>query len=457
MMAYLRNKQEAQGIRENLSDAAVQSRESQRQALIAQNQLAQATAESQQNLVQPTAQLAAQDIAVKQLQAQKASAEVWDKNAVDMYKEYNPTLYKEDGVTPDNEGMAEAGRSYLRARDALTYAQQGMAATPSKELDPDTNQPIVVMRNANGEDVTPREDNPAYTHYRDLRQKAIELLFSPAKPHTSRGAGTGADPTDVPDAEPAPMVTGTATPDNIVTPLTQTPHPSIGVPVYQSGMGRAVGAVPGTTLPETLATVRQFPEYESWAAKQEAMNNFVDAANAINEPITTADKTIAGPIMNQKDFALIQAVKQLATPTVSAASGRTLPDLQSHALEENMPALELLGDWKQVLSRQGTLSEGTRKRLIELGKTYVASKERSALPRINWATENTKRPAADIFGTTSPEAALHTGKSILNRLNAVSEGAAAGATGLPADAAGPVKNIGGMNVYLGKDGKFHKL
>jgi hypothetical protein len=403
-MAHLKNRAEAQKISEDISPSAIQAREAQRQSSIAGSNLVQAQAAATQGLIP-----AQSDIAAEKLK--KENAEIWDKNAIDIFKEYNPTIYKADGVTPDTQGMAEAGRNYLRAKDALAYASQGLASQPSKELDPDTNQPIIVQRNSIGEDVTPREDNPAYTHYRDLRQKGIEMLFTPTKPHSTRGQGpTGAVSSAV---EPAPAP-ATISPDLIGPAIV--PHPSIGQPIYQSGTGRPAGAIPGTTLPETISAVQKFPEYESWTAKQESMNNFVDAANAIRQPIPPQDKTLAGPIMNQKDFALIQAVKQLATPTVSAASGRTMPDLQSKALEDTMPSLELLTDWKQVLSKQGTLSEGTRKRLIELGTQYVKSKERSALPRIQWAVENTKRNPGEIFGSTSPEAMLHSGKSVADRL-----------------------------------------
>ena len=387
MKTFLENRAEGQRLREETSPQAIQQRQAAREAATSQSNLVTAQAGGLESQVPAQTALAASTTA-------KAQSEVWDKQAIDLYKEYNPTLYKEDGTTPDAEGMAEAGRHYLRAKDALAYAGQGLASQPSKEVDPATGQAIVVQRNANGEDVTPREDNPAYTHYRDLRQSAIETLFAPTKAHPSRGEGTGATPAGTPaDSSPAPAPAAEGSP--LVSSITK--PPSAGIPIYQSGQGRATGPVPGTLPTETRDEVRKEPQYEFWSQKLGSMRDFAKAAQAIYTPST--DKTIGPVPMNEKDFALMNSLRQLATPVTSGgAGGRGTPDLQGAQIEKSLPLLEKLSDWKQVVAQTGTLTEGTRRRLIKLGNDYIRSKEDTVRPVLQWATENSGLPHEKLLG-----------------------------------------------------------
>jgi hypothetical protein len=408
-MAHLRDRAEAQRLQESTNPQSVAARQAALESQTANANLVTAQAGAQQ------AQIPAKSALVT-AQNQKAQSEVWNKRATDAYLEYNPTLYKEDGSTPDVGGMAEAGRHYLRAQDALTYAGQGMASTPSKETDPTTNQPIVVQRNSMGEDVTPREDNPAYTHYRDLRQKAIETLFAPTKPHASRDTGTEVPISDEP---PSGMITapgGAPAPTaDLVSPVTPTapPYPSVGAPapVYQSGQGRPVGPIPGTTEPETRAELAKMPAYEQWAQKVGSINSFQSAAQ--KSMADSSDTTLGVPVRNQSDIALINAVKQLASPVVSASTGgRASPDLQAKALEENMPSWERAQDWKQTLLHQGILTDGTRRRLIDMGNQYIRDKETTVKPSLQWAAKNAGSTPEKLWGDTSFEARLLRGESL---------------------------------------------
>jgi hypothetical protein len=153
------------------------------------------------------------------------------------------------------------------------------------------------------------------------------------------------------------------------------------------------------------------PAYEQWAQKVGSINSFQSAAQ--KSMANSSDTTLGVPVRNQSDIALINAVKQLASPVVSASTGgRASPDLQAKALEENMPSWERAQDWKQTLLHQGILTDGTRRRLIDMGNQYIRDKETTVKPSLQWAAKNAGSTPEKLWGDTSFEARLLRGESL---------------------------------------------
>jgi hypothetical protein len=392
-----KKKAELTGLDEFTSPDALAARKATLQAQAAQAQLAQATASANTGLVQPTADLQAANI-------QKQKEEVLSKNAIDAWTQWNLPIYNEDG-TPNYDAMKQAGMKYVRANSMLSYANQGLTGQRVETKDPKTGQPKYIILNSMGQDVSP--DTADHKHYSDMRREAWNLFMSePDIPEAPKPAANGAS------APAAPAAPAASKP--LITPNAASSSAS-AAPVIQPWQGISAGPVPGTTVPEVMATAGQDPTYTGWKEKVNAIGKFHDAATQIDAPINSEyERAKLGPInlpvMRTRDLALVSAMRQLATPTVSS-SVRGAPEFQMKEFEEELPKVEALLNAPGKIAGTSELTPELRTRLIRLGNTYVKNLETHALPPIQRAEEVSGFPASHIWGSTSPEHLLRSGVS----------------------------------------------
>lgn len=367
MMAFLRNRAEGQQLRESVGPEAVAQRQSAREAATAQNSLASQVAAAAAGNVESQAQLVS-------AQTAKAQADLLDKQAIDSYKALNPTIYKSDGVTPDYDAMADAGRQYVRAQGMLQYAAQGLAGTPSQEKNPKTGAPVTVVRNALGEDVTPVAGNKAYEHYSELRRQAMEVMFNPAKPHKSfnpdGAATTGSNLT--PNESPDMTLVSPAVPAQAAAAPSVTPE-------YIPGQGRPTG--PSNTVWDEGKITEELgksPIYSNWANTRTQIPNFVSAANAINAIPASQQQTTN---MNPLDIALAESLIKMYDPQ------GVIREFKWDKFQDNQPLLEKLKAAQQTLLHNGQFSPNVRQDLINLGKETLRSKEAGVKPQIALAVQ----------------------------------------------------------------------
>jgi hypothetical protein len=200
----------------------------------------------------------------------------------------------------------------------------------------------------------------------------------------------------------------------MIAPALPQPQPLV-TPQETAPVAQFPGAFPaGPKEPSKyVEAVAKQPGYTDWAEKIVPMQNFATAAKRIQEgPTTAAEK---GPLglanMRQKDLALIQSLRQLSVQT-QAATGRALPEMQTKAIEDQMSLFEKLGDWKQTVTGTGTLSPGTRERMIKFGNDLIRARELTVLPALQWAVQDSGLDADQIWGPNSFQKKLLEGGSM---------------------------------------------
>lgn len=355
---------------------------------LAKSALGTTQANAQAGLVQPAAALTREQINKKrETLNSEAFTDAWLKYRMPINK---VDAEGNDTGEPDYKAMAQGGYKYLQMERSLSFAQQGLTGQRTVIKDPKTNQDRAVILNPMGEDITPTPPgapvNKTRKYYEDMRQEAWGILHSinPSDPEPTRAKVSSADV--------APK--GGEASAALAKPVVDAGAPGD----YEPYSGNAAGMVPGTSVPEVLDRLKNTQQYQDWTEKLIPMRNFQNAAAGVHAP--GGEKVLGFKVMNQKDTALILAVQQLASQS-AAASARGMPDLQSHALEENVSRLEKLEDFPSVLAGTGKLTDGTRERLIALGNDYIKAKEQTVKPILNWAATTSGADAADLFGPDS--------------------------------------------------------
>lgn len=500
---------------EYVNPDVIQSRLAQSQAAGAQANLQTATAQAQQGLVSPEAQLQAGNI-------QQQGSERFTKQAVDAWNQFNPPIYSVDETgketdTPDYKAMARGGIGYVKASNMLSFAAQGLAAKPTTITDPKTGQPRTVYLNAMGEDVTPIAGNKAYEFYANLRRSAYETIYQTPDVDALRTppAGASSAPSSAPSAAtatvtPAPAPTPTPmapqaqpTPEQraqlaesytaagfngpavvsrmgdaevqsgleargLVQPLNpptpEPPAPTIApatapqpgpvAPNYAPFSGMATGPVPGTTIPDIRDDMQKQESYKMWQQQAKAAQSFDQTVKDIqaNNAAPAGQKQP----YNALDFQLGEAAVALYQPNMAIREFKwdKLTSDASSLLEKYASASQ----WKQIINHTGSLTPEARDRLINLGYSMIDGADAAARGPISGAVEAMKQA-----GSANPQSVLRGDE------HRVFQGVPFGAnrpavniysgrpTGGGGAAPGPTVNIPGVGlVYKGADGQFYR-
>jgi hypothetical protein len=424
---------------EQISPGAVAARKAGLQAASAQAALATAQANAGVTLTPD-------ELKLKQLQTQQAQAATTYQTSLAKYSQYGYLpLYKTNPETgePTSErdyySEAQIGSALSQAEVTMAFANRGLAGTRVQSIGP-KNQSVWQVLNADGEDVGP--GTPGQKFYSGLRQKAMETLYSrqePPKPVTSGTPGPHEDIT-MPIVAPKVSLAPVAGVPPVVTPSVSRAVPatvtdSTGTPVatvspVDNGSGLVVpsaGAgliprepVPGTTLPETITRLGQEQAYSDWQQKIRPMRDFSASVDAYNRPAFPEEKEAGLEVFKQRDDKLVQAIKGLAVGTQNASS-RNTPDLQMHEIEESMPKIAAIKNWKGILFGTSKMDQGTRERLIDAGNDYVRGFEQNAKPWIEWAPKNAGTDFESVFPLDSEQGKLHSGISYTREFHPGSE------------------------------------
>jgi hypothetical protein len=399
-----KNKAALQTLKEYVSPDAIASRQAQLQAAGAQANLATQQATAQQSLVQPMTDKQLQDLI-------QGNEERYTAPAIQSFLRWgNLPIYKLDPATGqetdqyDRDEMARQGINYLRAENTLNFAQDRLTVAKVVDAQEQDGTPIKISQNRYGDNISP--GSPLQKQYTQMIVDSWDQL------HTQQPVRSIQDNLVIPKA------TGTTTPAKPVV----SPEPPSSTPVtgdtlaaaYSAGTSPMAGQRVGPTpIPPQREELRKTPQYAAWADKSNPMTMFQTAAARADAPPTPEEQ---GPLgvqyRAQKDFELVQALRQLAVQTTGGgASGRGTPDLQTKNIEDEVSYAEKLPEWKQILAHAGTLPEKTKQRLIAVGNDYIRSYESNAAPTIRWAERQSGRPVEDLFGADSEEAKLLRGET----------------------------------------------
>lgn len=386
MMAFLRNRAEGQQLRESVGPDAVQARQAQRQALIAQSDLAQQQAVAQGGLVQPTADLAAQKIALEQAQTQMGPTGIAaiQQNGW-MFGKTMDDFRKPDGST-DFVGAAKEGNQMA--------GQMSLANAWLERLQP-AGEPMVTTDAAGGththylnarkEDVTPPLPNQGYPgsplywsivkqldnylpEYHPMRRS---LLLT--KPNLGADANT---------MRPGPIVDGT--PTSLVGP--RSPQAQEAAPVVEPPMPTGSGEGVSTKSPvgayQVPSDIRKDlvadPIVKTLLEQSKYAVNFKTIAdNQEKLGATIPGKDV--PAQNANDLGLAESIVKLYDPQAA------IREFKWDKLEEAQPWLEKIGAWKQLALHKGSFTPESRARLIKMGDEIINGMETAARGRFQIA------------------------------------------------------------------------
>lgn len=189
------------------------------------------------------------------------------------------------------------------------------------------------------------------------------------------------------------------------------------------------GYAPGFSPPEIVKSLRESRLYQNWAEKSGPVGRFKAAASSYTGA--------PGEITTQKDLALANAALQLQS-SGEGGSGRGNPEMRVKSLEEAQPLLEQAYGFKAKILKTRLFEDGTRNRLIALGRQSVQALEDPARGAVQTASDQLQRSQA------LPEQHLYP-----YELGLLKGGGATAAPGGGSGAFGPtVKTLDGRNVRM---------
>jgi hypothetical protein len=179
-----------------------------------------------------------------------------------------------------------------------------------------------------------------------------------------------------------------STPSHTVTvaPRTAAPAAAPSVSSISPDGSLVTGYAPGFSPPEIVKSLRESEIYKNWAEKSAVMGRFRAAAGSYTGA--------PGEITTQKDIALANAALQLQAPGGGGSGGRGAPELRVNSLEEAQPLLEQAYGIKAKILKTRKFEEGTRNRLIELGKQSIQALEDPARGAVQTAAAQLQRSQA---------------------------------------------------------------
>jgi hypothetical protein len=368
-------------LNEFASPEQIAARRAQAEAALSGSQLQTAQNQASEPLVSPL--------------AQKAKADIWQKNALDTYQEhYGVPLYVKDNQgndtdQPDIKTMASKGAEIIQAKQAIGYANSMLQGSWQVRKDKDGTAHEVLL-NKMGQDVTPVKGNPWYDHFSDLQMQGEQVVFQPRS----------VNPNDV-NWHPTPPKPGEAA----SAPNTAQPSADLIQP-YVPGTGIPSGPKPGTTDPEQIelqGKLRQQLKEEDAKKVYDQGQTFFNRIKKIGEDLKSLpleQQRIGSAALNTQDSALADAVVKLFDP-----SG-VVREFKWNKVVEDSPRLEGIRSLLQTVQSTGKMSAITRQQLIQEGYNQIIAREEALRPHLKRVDDTAKAVGMRVPVLTDEENAI---------------------------------------------------
>lgn len=396
VVAQAKKRTALQEMQEYVSPDAISARQSQRQAITAQNELAAQTAEAQSGLVQPTSSLAAQKLAQEQAQVQMGPTGLafMQQNGW-MFGKTMDDFRKPDGSTDFVEATKEGNRGAGQLALANAWLER-MQPVKTQEVTDAAGGVHTHQLNSRGEDVTPPMPNQGYEgsplywgivkqlqdYLPDYHPMRSRLMLT--KPNLGANANT-MRPGPIVDGQPTNLV-GPASPQAQPAPQVSAPEPTFPT---GSGEGVLTKSAPGSY--QVPAEIRKDmvadPIVKTMLDQQKYVTNFKTIAdNQESMGATIPGKDV--PAQNANDIGLAESIVKLYDPQAA------IREFKWEKLEESQPWLEKIGAWKQLALHKGSFTPESRARLIKMGDEIINGTEAAARGRLALAQNAAKSSQA---------------------------------------------------------------
>lgn len=463
-----------------------------------------AQASAGQPLVQPQAEVQAEQI-------RKTKAEQLYGSGIQAFQQYGPLFGAPASILdgtgkPDYDAMGAEGNHILSVLSQRQYAQQMLIPEGTPTTITTQHGTYVKKLNKAGEDIT--EGSPSWNYYRGILAQPLQTKMVP---NAAPGASPAAAPRQPATAQPAaPAATPAATPvtgmqpGELVEPKTVgearaqlinagmpiqqavqmdanevlnahrqkfarpeiTPSGPVGTPpsipvepksamaappeigVYEPGTGMKVAAGKEQfTSDKIMEDLHKQKSYELWDQQKGFAHSFETTAQKINQVPVEQQRSGKVP-MNALDIALAESIIKMYDP------GMAIREFKWDKLAEAQPYLEKLPNWKSEFLHTGALTPEGRQRLVEMGYDNINGKDAAVKPQIEMAARRAQSSGlqpADVLN--EDELRVLQGKAFGTQKSGLTKPESQATS----NKTGPVVNIPGIGqVYLGGDGQYHR-
>lgn len=441
-------------------------------------------------LIQPQAELAAQDI------KRKKADQIYGQG-IAAYQQYSP-LFGAPGVvtspdgTPDYDAMGAEGNHMLSVLSQRSYAQQMLQPEGAPQTITDQNGTYTRKLNKAGEDVS--EGSPQWKYYRSVLAQPLRSKLVPnaaagepspgatapatpqpsvSRPPAAAPSGPVIEPKTIGEARAKLLTDGFASGSqianmdanevitalqsmapgqaqvaptgsaDIIQPATPA-SPAVGT--YEPGVGTKTGAGSGQEITaKIMDQLHKNRAYEVWDNQKNFKGAFQEAVKQINA-VPIEDQRSGKVPMNSHDIALAESIIKLYDPQGA------IREFKWDKLAEAQPYVERMKNWAAEIQNTGNLTPESRQRLIEMGNHIIKGTEDSVRSKIKLAGERAQAYGVD------PKLVLddEDNRVLSGQGDSTSHNTATPATPTVSKS-GPVVNIPGVGaVYLGADGQYHR-
>jgi hypothetical protein len=361
----------------------------------------------------------------------------------------------------DYEKMANVGRTFVGAQRLMQLGQIGLQVDPARTQEyTDKISGKTTKKTYNGWGVENTPGSEGNLFYKGLLQNY------PGQPQPSQTIRPAGLPVEAPPnagamaANPveAAAQASAAAPPGVIQPA-QAGGDELGSYTTQGLVtGKDLGMFKSPA--DEAKELSMQPEVKNWSEQKKVAGSFDTSAQAA---LATSNAPKGDKVQLNNDLGLIEAYAKLFDPQ------GVMREFKFNKASEAMTTLEKIkAAWPKYIAGTETFDDTSRQRLVNLGYDLIHSAETSAKDKIA-GTKTRVEAAADNYAPgnadvkkqwldqalTPDQQKILTGDSLLSSPYLTRPNATPAAT--PADAAGPIKTLsGGLRVYLGRDGQFHK-